>query len=220
MEFLLPHMHNRVCATNFKKDSELLRSQNHDDDAISSAPNDSISDLEQFDLDNIVTSDVSNICVGSSSLATQSSVTLCPVSSRSNKRKSDEISEFLRTHQANHQRMEKEQAELKKNIMAPDSFDDIDHFFLTIAKSIKKLPSYLQLQVKRKAMNALLEAEDVNEQSSWNAPHYGYSTTRTETYTTQNYENNLQMQSPQDSSEPFPPGTNNLNVNENNNEHV
>uniref|UniRef100_A0A2H1WSX6 SFRICE_038341 n=1 Tax=Spodoptera frugiperda TaxID=7108 RepID=A0A2H1WSX6_SPOFR len=47
--------------------------------------------------------------------------------------------------------------------------------------TLKKLPNYLQLKVKRTAMNALLEAEELNEQNSWTAPHYEYFTARTET---------------------------------------
>ncbi|KAG6441662.1 hypothetical protein O3G_MSEX001962 [Manduca sexta] len=51
--------------------------------------------------------------------------------------------------------------------------DDIDNFFISMAKSLKKLPPYLQVQTKRKVLNVILEAEEQHIQNTWYPQKYG-----------------------------------------------
>lgn len=197
MEFLLPHMQNRKRTSNFRNDSESIRSPNHDNDTQMSAPSvtthDQMSnDSEQNQLEDLL-SDATQ--------STQSSGFF----SNSKRRKSEDVSELLTQFQNNNLQRMKEKAELKQMLTASDDLDDLDHFFLSMSKTLKKLPNYLQLKVKRTAMNALLEAVEINEQNSWTAPRYGYFTAPTETVTSQTHEN-VQLSSSLNITEPpLPP---------------
>lgn len=59
-----------------------------------------------------------------------------------------EIGRCLRTAQLqnNNQKRTKERAELKQILTASDNLDDLGHFFLSMSKTLKKNPNYLQLK--------------------------------------------------------------------------
>lgn len=87
--------------------------------------------------------------------------------SRRTKRKSEEISDLLIQHQANRERLRKEREEIKSLLEKNNSFDEMDTFFLSMSKSLKKLSPYVQLQTKRKIFNAILEAEELEIRNAW-----------------------------------------------------
>ncbi|XP_048484041.1 uncharacterized protein LOC125490065 [Plutella xylostella] len=176
MEFLLPFMQNRKRTSNFRDDSE-----SYDDDTqmsatlnttLNTAGDQMSNDSELIQLEDLLSNDHTQ--------STQSS----GFSSKSKNRKLGDGSELLSQFQSNNEQRTKERAELKEILTASDDFD---HFFLAI----------LQLKVKRTAMTALMEAEEINEENSWTnqygPPHrapYGYSTAaHTETVTSQTHEN-------------------------------
>lgn len=65
-----------------------------------------------------------------------------------------------------------------------------------MAASAKKLPYYLQLQIKKTCFNAVISAEESNLQHSWYSPNnYGYSTASS-TPTTDNINTSIDIDTP------------------------
>lgn len=207
MEFLLPYMCNRDRTTNYEQQE--IRSPGTDDTRMSAGSSTENNSRSQEELLSDIESILSEPTTDNSQNSTTQNAAPSPShsshasSTTTNKRKADDITELLKKHQENHQQLMKERAEIKEILTAPDSVDEIDHFFLGMAKSVKKLPAYLQRQVKRNAMNALMEAEEVNEQHLWTAPNYGYCTS-TDSNTSANYSNTETLRN----KEPATPDTN------------
>ncbi|CAG5019548.1 unnamed protein product [Parnassius apollo] len=78
--------------------------------------------------------------------------------SSSKKKKGDELSILIQKHMKN-QDFRKERQELKE-LLKPTDCDDTDHFFLSMAKTFKKLQNYMQVPLKRKLFNMISEAEE------------------------------------------------------------
>lgn len=81
-----------------------------------------------------------------------------PLPSTSKKRKNDEILDLLKKNQKRRELLEQERIEVKNMMSASDKYDEIDLFFLNLASSAKKLPYYLQLQIKKTCFNAVISA--------------------------------------------------------------
>ncbi|XP_050348196.1 uncharacterized protein LOC126772068 [Nymphalis io] len=110
------------------------------------------------------------------------STALEPLPSTSKKRKNDEILDLLKKNQERRELLERERIELKNMMSASNKYDEIDYFFFNLAASTKKLPYYLQLQIKKSCFNAVILAEESNLQNNWYSPNnYGYSTGSTPT---------------------------------------
>ncbi|KAJ0172685.1 hypothetical protein K1T71_011824 [Dendrolimus kikuchii] len=84
---------------------------------------------------------------------------------------------LLQLNQENRERLQREREELKTMILPKnneESLDDMDHFFLSMARNLKKRSPFLLLQAKRKIINIVLEAEDFEIQNT-SYQNYGYS---------------------------------------------
>ncbi|XP_063538127.1 uncharacterized protein LOC134747432 [Cydia strobilella] len=165
MEYLLPYMSNR------ERDSSLentILSQKTDDSS-SQTSNKSNDDLS---LRSEIASQNSNKSNDDLSLRTKIAST-SDVSSSSKKKKEDDLSCILNRHLENQENFRKERQELKE-FLKPTDHDDIDLFFLSMAKTYKKLPDYLQVPLKRKLFNIISETEE-SYVMSWYNPNGGYN---------------------------------------------
>lgn len=184
MSFLIPYMCNRDRASNF----ESLEDSSNDN---SNQPNTDDNSQESN----------GNLPSTANNLASDNSTPSGPIPSTSKKRKNDEILDILRKNQENRELLRQERMEIKNMMVARDKHDEIDSFFLNLAASTKKLPYYLQLQIKRNCFNAVMTAEETNLQQSWYSPNnYGYSTSSTPTSNDMNISNNTASTSHVDES--------------------
>ncbi|XP_045541235.1 uncharacterized protein LOC123722734 [Papilio machaon] len=178
MSFLLPYMCNRDRASNFES---LEDSANEN----SNQPNFDDNSQESSGILPSTSNNLTSVNVSDDSTASG------PIPSTSKKRKNDEILDILRKNQENRDLLRQERTEVKNMMGARDKYDEIDSFFLNLAASTKKLPYYLQLQIKKNCFNAVMTAEETNLQQSWYSPNnYGYSTSSTPTSGNINISNN------------------------------
>ncbi|CAG4947544.1 unnamed protein product [Parnassius apollo] len=170
MSFLLPYMSNRERPTNFAPLNDSVMETSNSPNTIEESSRELCS-LLPSNSNNLPSIDDPNDSTASG-----------PHPSTSKKRKNDEILDLLKKNQERRELLARERIEVKNMMLASDKYDDIDLFFLNLAASTKKLPYYLQLQIKKTCFNAVMSAEESNLQHSWYSPNnYGYSTGSTPT---------------------------------------
>ncbi|XP_012550153.2 uncharacterized protein LOC105842338 [Bombyx mori] len=171
MSFLLPYMCNRDGSSNFVPlDNSVSETSN--------PPN--IVDESSCESCNLLPSNSNNL--PSVNIPNDSTTSGSIPSTSKKRRKNDEVLELLKENQERRELLERERIEVKNMMLASDQYDEIDLFFINLAASTKKLPHYLQLQIKKKCFNAVMSAEESNLQHSWHSPNnYGYSTDSTST---------------------------------------
>lgn len=140
MSFLLPYMSNRDRSTNFAPLDDSVSETSNPPNIIEESSQESC---------NFLPSDSNSFpSVNDPSDSTTSG----PLPSSSKKRKNDEILDLLKNNQKRRELLERERIEVKKMMSASEKYDEIDLFFLNLAASTKKLPYYLQLQIKKKTV--------------------------------------------------------------------
>ncbi|XP_028025951.1 uncharacterized protein LOC114239769 isoform X1 [Bombyx mandarina] len=171
MSFLLPYMCNRDGSSNFVTLDNSVSETSNPPYTIDESSCESCN-LLSSNSNNVPSVDIPNDSTTSESLP--------PTSKK--KRKNDEILELLKENQERRELLERERIEVKNMMLANDQYDEIDLFFINLAASTKKLPYYLQLQIKRKCFNTVMSAEESNLQHIWHSPNNnGYSTDSTPT---------------------------------------
>lgn len=145
MSFLLPHMSNRKKSRNFA----LL------DDSVSETQNQNTIDENSWESSNLLPSN------SPASISNDSTASLS-LSSTSQRSRNVEIIDVLEIKQEPSELVERERIEVKNMMPTDDKYDDLDLFFLNLAASTKKLPYYLQLQIKKSCFNAVMSAEESN----------------------------------------------------------
>lgn len=145
MSFLLPHMSIKKKSRNFA----LL------DDSVSETQNQNTIDENSWESSNLLPSN------SPASISNDSTASLS-LSSTSQRSRNVEIIDVLEIKQEPSELVERERIEVKNMMPTDDKYDDLDLFFLNLAASTKKLPYYLQLQIKKSCFNAVMSAEESN----------------------------------------------------------
>ncbi|CAH2083908.1 unnamed protein product [Euphydryas editha] len=170
MSFLLPYMSYRNRESSFESLQDSA-SEN------SNQPN-SIDDY--FQESSIILPSTANNFVSVN--VSDDSISSGPTPSTSRKRKNDEIIHIFGKNQENHELLRQERIDIKNMMGTRETYDEIDSFFLNLAASTKKLPYYLQLQIKKTCFNAVMTAEETNLEQSWYSSNKcDYSTSSTAT---------------------------------------
>lgn len=159
MEFLLPYMANRDRTSNYGDETSTADDMNYDDSPQSSVL--SNKSLEQNQFNNLL------------DYEHEETANLMESIPSSSKKKRSDLSELLQLHRENQKIHRQERMELKEMLSSSrDDYDEIEHFFLSLAKTTKKLPGYLQAKIKRSCFNIVAEAEE----SLYNEETYSYVT--------------------------------------------
>lgn len=179
IEFLLPYMANRDRTSNDGDETSTTDERNNDDSTQSSVLSDKSLDQNQFE----------DLLLNSEQEETANLMESIPPPS---KKKRSDLTELLQLHRENQKRHQQQRIELKEILSsAKDDYDEIEHFFLSLAKTTKKFPGYLQARVKRSCFNAVAEAEDSYLYSQHT---YGYYTNTGESSSQQNISNSQQFE--------------------------
>ncbi|VEN62489.1 unnamed protein product [Callosobruchus maculatus] len=156
MEYLLPYMSNRDRESNFRESpSSITPTQDDSSQSSLNKNNDSLNSVR--------------VEIGSSSGMSANS----RIPSSLKKKKGDELSNLLTRHMESQEIYRRERKELKE-LLKQTEHDDIDLFFLSMAKTYKKLPHYVQVPVKRKIFNIISDAEE-SCMMPWYNPSSDYS---------------------------------------------
>lgn len=157
MEFLIPYMTNRNRTTNYTSQTNINEQETN------SLENNVTDEFFETSSNHTRSTPEDRPSVQHSPSPTSSvSSSTC----RNATRKSDEISNLLIQHHANRERIRQEKLEIQSLIEKNNTLDEMDTFFLSISKSVKKLSHYMQLQAKRKIFNVLLELEELELQNT------------------------------------------------------
>lgn len=152
MSFLLPYMYNRNQSSNFAPLDVSASETSNPPNTIDESSQGSCSLLPPN------SNNLSSVGFLNNSTAFE------PFSSISKKIKNDEILDLLKKNQERSELLEREGIEVKNIMSSSNKYDEIDLFFLNLAASTKKLPYYLQLQIKKSCFNAVISAEESNLQ--------------------------------------------------------
>lgn len=169
MEFLLPYMANRDRESSYKEDISSPNNENDSSQSTQYSLNQDDSSQSTEHTPNQADNPNNLYEIASTSGISTDSVT--PSSSK--KKKGDELSILIQKHMKNQEDFRKERQELRE-LLKPTDCDDTDHFFLSMAKTFKKLPDYMQVPLKRKLFNMISEAEE-SYVLSWYNQNIGYS---------------------------------------------
>lgn len=145
MEFLLPYMANRDRESSYKEDISSPNNENDSSQSTQYSLNQDDSSQSTEHTPNQADNPNNLYEIASTSGISTDSVT--PSSSK--KKKGDELSILIQKHMKNQEDFRKERQELRE-LLKPTDCDDTDHFFLSMAKTFKKLPDYMQVPLKRK----------------------------------------------------------------------
>nr|XP_049697641.1 uncharacterized protein LOC126054844 [Helicoverpa armigera] len=169
MEFLLPYMANRDRESSYKEDISSPNNENDSSQSTQYSLNQDDSSQSTEHTPNQADNPNNLYEIASTSGISTDSVT--PSSSK--KKKGDELSILIQKHMKNQEDFRKERQELRE-LLKPTDCDDTDHFFVSMAKTFKKLPDYMQVPLKRKLFNMISEAEE-SYVLSWYNQNIGYS---------------------------------------------
>ncbi|CAK1592420.1 unnamed protein product [Parnassius mnemosyne] len=115
-------------------------------------------DEDNFEVENEnENSQSSNITAASSETTSQNTST--PLTRKRVHSVQHEILNFVKIQQTDREKRKTER-DLRNQII--DKMDDMDHFFLSVCESTKKLPKPAQLRLKRKIFNLVTEEEELN----------------------------------------------------------
>lgn len=180
MEFLVPYMQNRNTTGNYSQDDSQV-SQESNPTQVSELDEDNFEVVNESAHGSVnENSQSSNTTAASSETTSQNTST--PLTRKRVHSVQHEILNFVKIQQTDREKRKTER-DLRNQVL--DKMDDMDHFFLSVCESTKKLPKPAQLRLKRKIFNLVTEEEELQIYNDMYASEsYNSALTSTRGYTT------------------------------------